>query len=78
MSQLPPNLPPMPVDQRTTVKIDYLDGESEVLEASGPLQMQGVFLIIPQPRDSWIAIAQSIIRRWEAIPCQIAVVRGAN
>jgi hypothetical protein len=77
MLQQPPD--PGPVLQRIMVKIDYLDGTSEELEAAAALQMglPGAILI-PQPRDGHVGVNVAAVKRWEAIPSAVVVVRGTN
>jgi hypothetical protein len=78
---MPPGVPPgvtMPVDQRAKVRVEYIDGLPEEYEASGPLTLQGQFLVIPQRGDAWVGINMSLISKWSAVPCRLAVVRGTN
>lgn len=73
-----PNMPPA-AHKRIHVHIDYLDGTEEDMEAADMLQL-GVpgLLLVPLPRDSFIGINLAVVRRWEATPSGLAVVRGAN
>jgi hypothetical protein len=71
--------PPVQAEQRTKVVVEFLDGSpSEELEAAAPIQIQGVFLLIPLRGDAWVGINMSRIGRWEARPAKISIARGMN
>lgn len=76
--QQPPNGMPLPVGPKhpVTLEIEYLDGTKEELVSADTLQLQPGFLLVPMPRDAFISINLAAVRRWEATPVGLAVVRG--
>jgi hypothetical protein len=67
------------VQQRIRVQIEYLDGTTEDLDSEGQLQLglPGMFLV-PQPRGGHVGVNVLAVKRWEAIPSGLTVIRGAN
>lgn len=62
--------------QRLTVEIEYLDGTTEKLEATGKLDLgtNPAFIIITTSRGEGIGIAVSAIKRWSAKASKLSVV----
>ena len=69
---------PVPVQMVVRVAVTYHDGTTEEIQAAGPVQVQGPFMIVPTAHNGHVGISERHIKRWEAVTSGLALVVGAN